>query len=561
MSQILSVSGVTGLDGVSPVYEPDARWTTWSLKEIYTGVAGAKRFVPKVHDYVVDPDTDVWRKVLSIDPTTMIARLGLIERVDSGEFTEADKLLGKGPGSPSDTYRVYLDKSVMPHTLAVDARVLIPGSDPVKARIFKGSDLAGTQEVISAFYDQSGTLLGQDIPLELAALHQIDNRTVKTVPVCYTTADLPNGEVVTLIATSDAGHVVYKRQLMVENTEFIRSTSIGTKYITGVKLESPFLSKSDPNLVQYPINVPLSGLNLMGVVSYSDGTSLRMPVDGTKFTMFGWEGYVATVVGQKFPLQLRYNMSADEQAYTGVTVDGKAIMKAFKATTLKAEGAYTVKLFGYPVWIDAANGYRIEWFLYNLDRNVVYRVTPWVNINSNSAVFDPTAYGIRQHLVVSVNLNDVNGSYKSYNHIQTIDFVLAAPGTARETNWTVTFDPNQNPVFGEGNHAKTTFVNANLMTVRLDAGATTKEQWLERLYSRSRPLVDSDRELVAPTPDFFSITVGSRDIEFPISQWNAELMLDQALPNNSTMFVKFFRRTADGDLHLAVAGVPVYQQN
>jgi hypothetical protein len=561
MPDQLSVAGITGKDGVAPVYQPNARWTTWSIKEIYTGQQGANRYVPNVDDYVIDPDTNIMRVVLSIDPTTLVPTLGLVKHIDSGEFTEDDKLLGAGPGLPSYTFRVYIDKSVMPHTLAVDERLKIVGSGATKARIYKGSVVLGTEKVISAFYDQSGVLLGQDIPLVLAAINQVDNKTIKTVPVCYTTEDLPDGEVVTLIAFSDDGHVVSKRELMVENTGFIRSTALGTKYVRSISVESPFLSKSDPNLIQYPINVPLAGLNLMGVVEYSDGSKLKQPVDGTKFSMFGWEGYISTIVGQKFPLVLRYNLSPDEIAYGGTVDEGKFLTKPMKATTLKAEGAYSVKLFGYPVWIDAINGYRMEWFLYNLERNIVYPVTPFVKMTDASHVFDPTAYGVHQHLVVSINLNDVNGSYKSYTHVQTIDVVLAAQGSARSTNWTVAFDPGQVPVFGENNHADTTFVNANYMKARIDLGCATKDAWLERLYLRTRPLVDRDHELVPPMPDFFSITAGGHDVVFPVSQWNSDLVLDAALPNNSTMFVKFFKRTADGDMQLAVAGLPVYQQN
>ena len=42
--------GIVGLDGVSPVYQPEARWTMWSIHDIYTGVEGKNKHIPKVSD-------------------------------------------------------------------------------------------------------------------------------------------------------------------------------------------------------------------------------------------------------------------------------------------------------------------------------------------------------------------------------------------------------------------------------------------------------------------------------------------------------------------------------
>jgi hypothetical protein len=175
--------------------------------------------------------------------------------------------------------------------------------------------------------------------------------------------------------------------------------------------------------------------------------------------------------------------------------------------------------------------------------------------------FNPTLYGVHQQISVAIDLKDVNGIYKSYKHIQLIDFVLIAPGTVQSTNWTIGFEPAQDPMFGTGNYALTTFINQNLMKVNLTSDAKNRDEWLDRMYRRTKPLVDPSRESQAPDPDFFSIIVGSTEVQFPISQWNADLTNNQVLTNASTAFVKFFKRTADGDLQLAIAGLPVYQTN
>jgi hypothetical protein len=559
MTDIISLSGVAGSqDGKAPIYEPDGRWTQWSIEQIYMGLIGDNHYVPNEKDYVINPDTNEQFRVVSIDPTTLIPTLVPVRRVDTGEFSDIDVLLGVGPGTQSDTYRAYVDKSVLPYTMAIDARLKVNGSMATSCKIFKGSDLAGNSHVISAMYDQSGTLLGQSIPLELVAMPNGQNYAVKSVPVCYTTENLVDNEIVTAVFYSDTGGVVSKRQLIVENTAFIRSSDASVKYVTEIELETPFLSEADPNEIVYPINVPLQGMNLMGVVKYSDGSSLRMPVDGTKFQIFGFEHFVATIVNQKMPVVLKYNLSPGEVAY-GLTVAADRFMtRTYKAITKKAEGAYTTKLYGYPVWIDAINGYRMEWFLYNLERELVYRATPYVTFNANTRAFDPVAYGVSQRVSVSVNLRDVNAVYKSYIHVQTMDIVLAQPGTEPAgTLWTIGFDPGQNPPFGRDNFAKVIMVNQNYWKVKIDANAVDQADWLTRMYYNAKPLVDVARESLPPTPTHFSVIRGSQEIEFPIDQWNQEQVFSQAFANFDTVFVKFFKRTVENDLQLAVIGLPI----
>lgn len=556
-----TVLSITATDGGVPIYDPDGRWTTWSLDQIYLGTEGLNKYVPKVDDYVVDPKTDERYRVVELDETTMIPRLVRIVPASVDAFSDSDLLMGVGPGTQSDTYRVYIDTSVMPHTLAVDARLKVHGSMATTAKIFKGSEVANTAHAVSAFYDQMGNLLGQLIPLELVAMPDGQNYTVKSVPVCYTTEQLADGEVVTVVFYSDAGHVVSKRQLLVENTAFIRSSDAGTKYVSDISLESPFLSSSDPTLIQYPVNVPLNGLNLMGRVHYSDGTSQLMPVDGSKFRIYGLDHYVATIVGQKLPLVLSYALSQGEVAYGATVGAERYFTESYRAQTMQADGSYSVKLFGYPVYIDPINGYRLEWFLLNLDRQAVYRATPYVTINANTRAFDPIAFGVSQKLSVSVDLSKLSPTYNAYIHTQAVEIVLLAPGTEHVTNWTIAFSPGQDPVYGKDNFAATTFINQNLTKVNLKMDMLTRESWLDRVFYRAQPLFDDTREIKAPAPNFFKLLIGNNSYEFPIEQWGSDLLVETAVENASTIYVQFFKRTPENDLQLGVSGLPVWQQN
>lgn len=560
INSLLSTVGIVGTDGVVPVYEPDARWTIWALHQIYIGKEGTDRYVPKVNDWVIDIESSAFYLVTEIDVTTLIPRMKPIKPLaQDQQFDNADLILGVGPGGISDTFRAYLNKNVIPYTLSIDSRLHTYSSEAESFTVFRGTDIEGTAKPISQMYNQSNELIGTAVPLTLAAIEG-NNRTVKAFPMCYTTEDMPDGEKVVLITYSDSGHQVSKVELLVENTQFVPTADSGVKYITNISLESPFLSPSDPNVLRFPANVTLSGLSLMGVVSYSDGSKLRLPVNNTRFSLRGLDNFISTYAGQKFDLVLDYKLAPEEVVMGIQTTAAKSLTRPYQGITTNFEGMYSPKLYGFPVWVDSITGYRLEWWLYDMERRMAQLVTPFVKINTNSRPFDPVGYGFKQSLGVTINLKDVNPSGLAFNHVQTIDIVLRQPGTSRSTNWAIGFVPNQEVLFGEGNYAKMVIINQNQMTLDMTCGETTLAKWLERLYRLVKPLSDQGKETEAPNPTHFSVCTPGWEVAYPIGQWNKVLTLGHTLRNSDTVFVKFFIRTADTDIHLAIAGMPVYAQ-
>ena len=557
----ISTAGITGSDGGTPVYDGTALWKQWSLTEIYTGGVGTNRFVPKLNDYVVNTDTDEKFRVTGIDATTLIPTLTPITTVPVGSFSQNDIILGVGPGTASDTYRIYIDKSVIPFSLAVEARLFITGTRAASAKIFKGSQLTGNEQVISLRYNNTGELIDNTIPLESVyrSLPNGQQVAAKAIPRCSTTTELIDGEIVTAVIYSDTGVVISKRQLLVENTAFIPTTGFSTKYVTGISIKTPFLSQADPLKILYPINVPLSSLGLIGVVNYSDGSKNELAIDGTKFSLFGFENFISSIVGQTVPLVLKYTLSSDEVVYGANVGSDKFISQTYRAITTTPDGSFNVKLYPWPVWVNAANGYRLDWFVYNLDRNLCTNVTPYVSIDANSGNFSPKLYGYNQKFTASINLRNINGTNRDYTYVQNIDVTLLVPGTTRSTNWTLAYDINQDPRFGVNNAVSTTFINQNLSKLRLGMGLSLQADWLTRLYLSTKPLFDPNKEVTPVTPTHFQIYVAGNWIEYAISMWNTELTLNSVIPDSSTLYIRFIKRTTDNDLHLSIAGVPVYQ--
>lgn len=541
-------------DGHVVSYDPDALWKTWSIDEIYTGGAGLNKFVPKVNDHLVNPRTNQRYLVTVVNPTTLIPTYEEIGTSTSGE----DAMLSSGVGTNPDTYRAYLDTSVTPHVLNVDARLKTSGASVSHAKIYKGTNISPTGKVISMIYDQSGNFISNNVPMELITYDSHTSISEKAVGKAYTNETLAEGELVTVVVYDTEGHVVTRRVLWINVSTFVASISADQRYVSHISLESPFLSTTDESLLEYPINIPVQALNMFGRVHYSDGSSLLLPVDGTKFSMLGLGSFVGTYTGQRVPLVLRYKFDANEVGYSSVSTDGSFISEPYSLVTTEQRGAFTVKLSGYPVWRSELSLFQMRWFMSDLNRDVMFDVTPYVYYNQSSDVFTGAAYGVVQNLSIRLNLKDVSAALPSYIHTQTQSVVLVSPGSTPAANWKVAFEVNQEPLFAEALFGITNMINQNLWRVNVRSGITQFADWLNRVFYDAKPLHDSRKEVRAPEPTHMVFFNGVARSEIAIAYWNQEFTVSTNLLNQTNLQIEFIRRTSQGDLHLGVVCMPLH---
>ena len=544
------LSGVVGTDGIIPIYQPDARWTLWSIDELYNGGVGDHKFIPKVKDYAIDPDTFTTYVVDHIDPITLIPTLREIRPANmSYIIPDADLLLGVLPGPQSDTYRIYIDKSVTPYTLAVDARFKVGGSAASYAKIFRGSSLSDAQSVVSKIYDTNGQVISENVPLELIVIDSHINYTAKTIAVCNTTDDLIDREIVTAVIYTAEGSVVSKRQFLVENTSYIRSLNSSVKYITSIYMECLFLSDTADKTIDFPLNIPLSALNLLGVVSYSDGTTLKLPVNGGKFKIYGLDQFISSIPGQKIELVLNYSLSNDEISYVGNNTNTKFISAAYSLVTVNPNNSYAVKLFGYPIWINESQGYRMKWWLYNLDRNLAIEVTEHVLYSDTTGPYDPKGYGFIQRKAVSLNLQDISNSFKPFIHTQIVEIVLNTRPDNTDTPWTMAQELSGNTVrYGSRLYAK----RVSNDYINISSGINIFADWIAQVYRASGPIINRAIEIEAPTPTHFVVTYGATVVEYPISAWGSNIALANSVLYDS-ISIRFIKRLSSSDLELSIA--------
>ncbi|WP_233875023.1 hypothetical protein [Paraburkholderia adhaesiva] len=143
----------TGTDGGVPIRSPDnSLWQIWAYQNLWLGAAGTNKYIPKVNDYVCDYTINEWWRVTLIDPITYVPTLVPLTTTPNEAMTEGDLLQGVGPGTMADTFRVYLDTSVIPFILAVDGRLWYPGPDVVRGGLTRSDShlrfLSGTSEAI-----------------------------------------------------------------------------------------------------------------------------------------------------------------------------------------------------------------------------------------------------------------------------------------------------------------------------------------------------------------------------------------------------------------------------
>lgn len=560
---------IVGSDGVAPVHEPDSPWKRWAYHEIFKGPdhPGTNKYVPKIKDRVLDVDKNIEYEVVGIDSTTLIAELREIKGATHIQsLTDIDLLIKADPCIRDEVWRVYLDTSVNPYRLTVDAAFKVYGSMAHHAIIYRGIRKDDKSNAVSMIYDQYGQLLSQSISLELAQSDGNTNHTVKSIPPCHTTVAMPDGELVTVVIYDDVGVIVNVTEMVVVNTSVIRQTDTAIKYIRSISLESPFLSENDPTLIKYPMNVPVRGWNLFGVVNYSDGSKVKLPVDGRKFSVLGINDYISTVPSAGFSFTLRYSIGRDEIA-VGIENDSnidmsiqgdKFMTRRFRGETVDADNAYSVKLFGYPKWIDDLNGYRMHYYLLNLERSYCIDVTSFVKYNANRVPFNGLLYGVSQRLSVSIDLKDASVTNKNYVHTQVIDVTLQRNGTDKTGYpWSVGFDINQFPYFGIDNFAHVTVINHNLKRVNISLDETSFDMWLDRIYKRTKPLYDNLREAGPMEPNYIKLVTANREVTYPITQWNQQLEVNDILGDADNIYIQFIRRTNDTDLFLGIAALPV----
>lgn len=545
--------------GTVPIIDPDRGYREWLHSEIYTGPKGKGRIVPNIDDKVWSWDTGKPMRVEEVDYSTGLSIIKPFIPPTTPEDIATDFLRGTGPGHRTESWRLLFDDSVVPHVIVPDARLYVFATTVTYAKIFMGTDISeATGKVISKIYDASGGFISENIPLEVVAMNDVRNFAIKALKPGYTTERLKTGDEVTVVVYDDEKRARSWATLIVNETSFIRGVEANQKYVKGIELLSPWRSSVDPFMLEVPENVNMQSVAMMARVNYSDGSGTSMAVNNHKFTLSGIETVIATEMGRRYPVVLNYLLDKNESAIGAVAPHEKYMTQSYLLKIIDVDGAYSVKLFGYPCWSEQTFEYELHWFLYNLDRSTWYRVDHLVELDSTSTPFNGRKYGVTQEVAFVIDLSSIDSRFAKYRHTQKFTVALLASGdkTGR-TLWTITHEPLHTFPYGVEVYAMLSHISGGNYKGRLDGEYKDKALWLERFYYDTFPVSNPDVEFRPPTPTHFVIDANGVTREYPIASWNQDLLISTTVKSGQNLYLHWILRNNETDLHLGVTGVSV----
>lgn len=540
---------------IVPIEDPNRGFHIWPRWEIYDGTDKGGIIVPNVDDLVWDWSAGPHR-VTQVDRITYLSTIvPWTPPTNNNALNPLDILSGAVPGRAGENYRLYINTKHEPVSACIDSRLTIYGSEQSYIRLFQGSDITDEGKVVSLYYGPNNRLTDDKWPLETVKTADVQNNTVKVPKNGFVIHGLTDGELVTCVVYNTAGAISSINPLLAQDTTFVRATNAPARYITRVNLETPFALSANPKIIEVPMHLPIDSLNLMGRVSYNDGTSRRVPVDGTKMELAGLETFTVSQVGQTIPLVLMYHLSPEESTYAATDDAGSSITERYSLTTTTANGSYNVKLFVSPMWNRIRNQWELKYFLYNLDRNMAKDVTAFVETGVDGGIgFDPLLYGTVQRLTVAINMRDIDENNHPFRHVQAFEITLFTPIGQTLPNWTLRYNVGSGEIYGEDVIGRGDMAaDGQSVDMILSSGNNWMNDWLDNVYRDTYPLFNPDVTSKPPLPTHVTVCHGDVEETIPVEAFADSLAFPSVPHDGDTLLLKWIKRIEAKDLQLGLS--------
>ena len=528
---------ITGIDGHIVQYNPSAPWRLWSNTEVYIGIEGKDKHIPNEGDWIVDPINMTLSRVIDVDTVTGISNIEPVTLNFNQQVALDSDLI---PNIGSETFRVYVDKSVHPHILTVDCHYRIFGTDASHMVLYKGGGDITDAPKISEIYDEDNLFKSNDIPLESILVDSHRYTSIKMATAAKTSIDLREGEVVTGVVYTDAGHVSAMTRFVVVNTSFIHSVDLVNKVITDISLRTPFM-EDGIDRIRRPITIDTDDLFISVLIHYSDGSLQAMPITDERISLHGMDIVSRDGVGVEYPLVLGYTAKANEEIAGGLTHTTGILTKAYNIINYIPNGVHQYRVFVYPEYANVTQGYRLRAWLITGLRDRIIEVTEDVTIANFSGISQA-----KQNIIVSLNTSSY-GDVKI--HVEHLEVTLSNVPTSDNSLWDVK----------SGNYVYTAPIIRYIPgTDTLDVSmGMDLDTWLNTVYVNSNPLYISGVETEAVIPTHFELVTPTEpssglipvtDIDTPIASTASVL---------STCTIRFYKVISDLRMHLAISSLVI----
>lgn len=539
MTNTSNVGSRTGIVGIP---NPTQRYTRWAIHEVYgVGNEPTNVYIPNVGDTVLDIKRGLEFVVIAVSSSGVPTLEPLLLNQASGVRTE-DTVLGSGPGLCSEGYRIYVNSKLIPSPFQIDSRVQINGSENAYIKIFRGHDVSNDGEVLSAMVNSAKVITTENVPLEPLTFRNKPNNTYKKPLGGWITGGVTDGEVVTCVIYTNSGVPSAKFRLIVVDTEFMRDIDESKKHIVDISIISPYISPNDKLLLEIPIGMVAQSISLIGKVTYNDGTFVTYPVDGTKFSIYGLENYVAGRLNDVTPCVLNYRLSDTEFANNvRIVEDRRFTNKTYRIKTVESNNRYNVKLYPMIQWNSQTLSWGIQWWLYSLDRTVPINVTNHVEYGPTTQAFNGKLFGEKQNLKVAINLDKLGPSYVYFRHVEHFGITLQRPVITTPVSSYYLIEYDSDSTVGHKTIAQLSG-SVGAWNIDLSNGYPNIQTLTQAWYYDSEPLILPYNESVAPRPSHVIVTIGTWTREMPIADLLKPLKnINVGIANGDPVTVEFLK--------------------
>lgn len=549
------------------------------ISEIYQGQSPTLeggRVVPNVGDHVIDDSTG-FSKTYRVNSVTedLVAVLSPLYS-DESQNNNSNDVLNTGLSNNSVVKNiVYLDTKGIKSRMTTEHTQYVYGEEFVSCKIFLGTDTTVTGEVISQRYNPEGVVISDVIPLE--EISDSPNtppsagssvRGIKRVPVTVVDAtQLTEGSLVTIVYYTATNSSKSMDTFVVTMTDAIRDTDYNTKAIQSIDLVSPLVADIggyDSAVILNDYGVPFATNSLQCDVTYTDGSVVRLDVDGVKIRLIGVSEFDHFSLGQPTSLTLAY-YPAPNEAVIGVTGTSVRVKtKQYLLANNKADEAFALKVFIEPVWGGPTVGYNIRYWVLN-DENSFMVEPAGSNIflegdvDSGTASYNPRLYGTKQHLLVRLNVDgQLPGSYPTHPMTQRVAVTLNTPTAEGLDPWIIDYPTDGTGTLGLRSRIRY-ISSANTLDIRSPMGDYSNlEEMLDALYEPSYPIYDPTLQFTALKPTHIRIEVPGFTHTMPIEDWSAYIdTTGFTITGNSTGRLVWLLRNSTNDPFKILSTTPL----
>lgn len=551
---------------LSRIYDPDVDGTD---------VSASGKIVPEVCSQIVDDTTGLHNQlytVTAVDPETYKVTM-VPTAIVMTEDGQPDRVLSYG----NDIYMLYYATVAITDStgtiirltrLVIDNKLAFFGHHGAQYELIRTA-ADGTKTVVSQNFDTTNTPTGTRVPVVETVVPG-----VRKCVNCYSYATFEDGEQIALYIYDAAGILIATVQLVTKEALILNELTDGSNPIVGFDIVANQMLDGEIILYTHQNKEELA---LYPQITYADGTTQIVSIDGVSGFLYGLEDVSTEYSGATFTLTAKYYIS-DDTPSTIAEGEGVRFLACNKTVRIVNTTKYSIsKISVIPVWQNDLKNWKLELYGYKENRRGFAILSKVATIDG----FTPNAFKTTQQITLHTTQTPDSGVEEPYNQtvyleVRDLDaesgnypwFLLKDDiNDVEEPTYGDNTPPHIAPVIYYGPVTSTDGTQVNTYRIPSELFKTTTSQtaievFLENFYFNARPPV-IDQESAPPIPTHFTVRAPVSGIAIltnprPVEEFSDPLYLNANLDQyvNSTLVVEFWKQTDDSSYDL-LYGVPV----